>query len=140
MVSHFLEAQDNGVYERALAEIKSGQKKSHWMWFIFPQLAGLSHSATAQYYAIQDKAHAEEYWSNPILQERLIEISQAVYDLKAENIADVFGYPDYLKFQSCMTLFNYIAPNCIIFQQNSSRYFKGKRCQYTATICKGETL
>lgn len=134
MVSHFLEAQDNGVYERALAEIKSGQKKSHWMWFIFPQLAGLGHSATAQYYAIQDRAHAEAYWRNPILRERLIEISQAVYDLNAENIADVFGYPDYLKFQSCMTLFNYIAPHEQIFHVILQRYFCDKQCHHTEQI------
>ena len=131
MVSHFLEAQDNGVYERALAEIQSGQKKSHWMWFIFPQLAGLGHSATAQYYAIQDRAHAEEYWHNPILRERLIEISQAVYDLNSGNIANVCGYPDYLKFQSCMTLFKYIAPEENIFQNNLQRYFSGQCCNRT---------
>ena len=131
MVSHFLEAQDNGVYERALSEIQSGHKKSHWMWFIFPQLTGLGHSATAQYYSLQDKAHAEEYWSNPILRERLIEISQAVYDLNTENIADVFGYPDYLKFQSCMTLFKYIAPEIIIFDLNLRRYFRDEHCGHT---------
>ena len=134
MVSHFLEAQDNGVYERALAEIQSGQKKSHWMWFIFPQITGLGHSATAQYYAIQDRAHAEEYWSNPILRERLMEISQAVYDLNADNIADVFGYPDYLKFQSCMTLFKYIAPEEKIFPNNLQRYFSGQHCDHTKTL------
>ena len=131
MVSHFLEAQDNGVYERALAEIKSGQKKSHWMWFIFPQLAGLGRSATAQYYAIQNKAHAEEYWRNPILRERLIEISQAVYDLNTDHIANVFGYPDYLKFQSCMTLFKYIAPDERIFHNNLQRYFSSQPCGRT---------
>lgn len=132
MVKHFLEAQDNGVYERALSEIQSGQKKSHWMWFIFPQIAGLGYSATARYYAIQDRAHAEEYWNNPILRKRLLEISQAVYDLNAPNIAVVFGYPDYLKFQSCMTLFKYIAPEEQIFEINLRRYFHCGQCHYTA--------
>ena len=134
MVTHFLEAQDNGVYERALSEIKSGQKKSHWMWFIFPQIQGLGYSYTAKYYAIQDLAHAEEYLNNPILKERLIEISQAVYDLNADAIADVFGYPDYLKFKSSMTLFAQVAPNVQVFTQNLQRYFNGDTCGHTKSL------
>ncbi len=140
MVEHFLEAQDNGVYERALSEIKSGQKKSHWMWFIFPQIAGLGHSPTAKYYAIQNREHAEEYWNNPILRKRLIEISQAVYDLNAANIADVFGYPDYLKFQSCMTLFKYIAPDETVFTMNLRRYFREEPCVHTKSFYKGVAI
>ncbi len=134
MVTHFLEAQDNGVYERALSEIKSGQKKSHWMWFIFPQIRGLGYSYTAKYYALQDRAQAEEYLNNPILKERLIEISQAVYDLNAESIADVFGYPDYLKFKSSMTLFTQVAPNIPVFTQNLQRYFNGDTCGHTKSM------
>ena len=131
MVTRFLEAQDNGVYERALAEIQSGQKKSHWMWFIFPQLNGLGHSYTAQYYAIQDVEMAREYIEHPILRKRLLEISQAVFNLNADNIIDVFGYPDYLKFQSCMTLFSIATPEHAIFDQNINRYFNDKLCDYT---------
>lgn len=133
MVTRFLEAQDNGVYERALAEIQSGQKKSHWMWFIFPQLKGLGHSYTAQYYAIQDSEMARQYIEHPILRKRLLEISQAVLDLDTNNIADVFGYPDYLKFQSCMTLFSVVAPQCEVFQQNINHYFNGSLCTHTET-------
>lgn len=134
MVEHFLEAQDNGVYERALSEIQSGQKKSHWMWFIFPQISGLGYSPTAKCYAIQNREHAEEYWNNPILRKRLIEISQAVYDLNAANIADVFGYPDYLKFKSSMTLFTQVAPNVPVFTQNLQRYFNGDTCGHTKSM------
>ena len=138
MVNRFLDAQDNGVYERALAEIQSGQKKSHWMWFIFPQLKGLGSSYTAEYYAIQNAEMARRYIEYSLLRKRLLEISQAVLDLNANNIADVFGYPDYLKFQSCMTLFSIIAPEYAVFAQNLNRYFNGTLCQYTKLINKGE--
>lgn len=131
MLNRFIEAQDNGVYERALSEIQSGQKKSHWMWFIFPQLKGLGQSYTANYYSIKNQEIAEQYLKHPILGKRLIEISQAVYDLNANNIVDVFGYPDYLKFQSCMTLFLIVEPNVKIFEENLKRYFKGEMCRFT---------
>lgn len=78
MVTRFLKAQDNGVYERAVTEIQSGQKKGHWMWFIFPQLKGLGYSYTAQYYAIQHAEMARQYIEHPILRKLLLKISPAV--------------------------------------------------------------
>lgn len=131
MLDRFLDAQANGVYERALSEIKTGKKQSHWMWFIFPQMKGLGQSYTANYYAIKNKEMAEQYLKHPLLGPRLIEISQAVYDLNAPNIVDVFGYPDYLKFQSCMTMFSLVLPEQKIFRMNLLRYFRGDICCYT---------
>lgn len=131
MLDRFLDAQANGVYERALSEIKSGKKQSHWMWFIFPQMQGLGQSYTAKYYAIKNREMAQQYLQHPILGQRIIEISQAVYDLNAPNIVDVFGYPDYLKFQSCMTLFSLVLPEQKIFRMNLLRYFCGDICSYT---------
>jgi uncharacterized protein (DUF1810 family) len=131
MLNRFVAAQDGGIYKKALAEIQSGEKKSHWMWFIFPQLKGLGQSYTANYYAIKNKEMAGQYLNHPILGPRLIETSQAVYDLNANNIVDVFGYPDYLKFQSCMTLFSIVAPEIEIFKANLMRYFGGEMCRFT---------
>lgn len=131
MLDRFLDAQANGIYEHALSEIKAGQKQSHWMWFIFPQMKGLGQSYTANYYAIKNREMAQQYLKHPILGQRLIEISQAVYDLNAPNIVDVFGYPDYLKFQSCMTMFSLVFPEQKIFRMNLLRYFRGDICRYT---------
>lgn len=131
MLERFLDAQANGVYERALSEIKSGKKRSHWMWFIFPQMQGLGQSYTAKYYAIKNREMAQQYLQHPILGQRIIEISQAVYDLNAPNIVDVFGYPDYLKFQSCMTMFSLVLPEQKVFRMNLLKYFRGDICRYT---------
>lgn len=131
MLDRFLDAQANGVYEQALSEIKSGKKQSHWMWFIFPQMQGLGKSYTAKYYAIKNREIAQQYLQHPILGQRIIEISQAVYDLNAPNIVDVFGYPDYLKFQSCMTMFSLVLPERKIFRMNLLRYFRGAICRHT---------
>lgn len=131
MLERFLDAQANGVYERALSEIKSGKKQSHWMWFIFPQMQGLGQSYTAKYYAIKNREMAQQYLQHPILGQRIIEISQAVYDLNAPNIVDVFGYPDYLKFQSCMTMFSLVLPEQKVFHMNLLKYFRGDICRHT---------
>lgn len=136
MLQRFLDAQDNGVYERALSEIQAGEKKSHWMWFIFPQIAGLGNSYTARYYAIEHLPMAIAYLRHPILRQRLLAITQAVYDLNVTNIDTVFGYPDTLKFQSCMTLFALAAPEIPIFQLNLNRYFDGAPCAYTMRLQK----
>lgn len=135
MLDRFLQAQDNGVYERALSEIQSGRKGSHWMWFIFPQIEGLGQSYTAQYYALTPTT-ARQYIQHPILRSRLIEISQAVRDLNVPDICVIFGYPDYLKFQSCMTLFSIVAPENPIFTQNLQLYFRGERCRHTESVLK----
>lgn len=122
-LDRFFKAQQ-GSYEIALNEIKQGQKQSHWMWFIFPQIKGLGYSYTAQYYAINDKQEAIDYLNHPILFARLIEISQALLDLDTNNATQILGYPDDLKLKSSMTLFWQISKN-EIFKKVLDKFFKG---------------
>lgn len=103
-LDRFLTAQEHS-YDTALREIKSGRKRSHWMWYIFPQIAGLGMSSTAQYYSIADIEEAREYIAHPVLGARLIEISRALLTLGSSDATAVMGYPDDLKLRSSMTLF-----------------------------------
>ena len=103
-LSRFVEAQA-GVYERALAELTAGAKRTHWMWFIFPQLAGLGHSAMAQRYAIRDLDEARRYLADPILGARLRESVRAMNGHTGKSALEILGSPDDLKFRSCLTLF-----------------------------------
>ena len=113
-LSRFLKAQE-GDYERALGEIRSGRKRSHWMWYIFPQIQGLGFSSTAQYYAIRDLQEAKDYLAHPVLGTRLKEISSALLDLEGLSASEIFGYPDDLKLRSSMTLFRMADLDCPIF-------------------------
>src|SRR5438105_11361889 len=92
-------------YDTALAEIRAGQKRSHWIWYIFPQIQGLGRSATAQIYAIASRAEAVAYLEHPVLGPRLRECTKLVLDVEGRSAEQIFGYPDHLKFRSCMTLF-----------------------------------
>ena len=103
-LDRFIEAQETD-YEIALSEINEGRKKSHWMWYIFPQMKGLGHSATSKYYAIYDNSEAEAYLRHPVLGNRLIEISNVLLKLPGNDANRIFGSPDDLKLRSCMTLF-----------------------------------
>lgn len=123
-ISRFVEAQGQN-YERALQEIKAGHKRSHWMWFIFPQLKGLGRSATSAYYGINGLSEAEEYLSHPLLGNRLREISEALLKLDSNDAHDIFGSPDDLKLRSCMTLFDKVSPHDI-FHDVLNKFFDGK--------------
>ena len=107
-LARFISAQQ-GVYARVLEELAAGRKSSHWMWFIFPQLQGLGSSATARHYAIRSLAEARAYLAHPLLGARLRECTALVNGLEGTTAQAVFGYPDYLKFRSCMTLFAHAA-------------------------------
>lgn len=137
-VNKFLNAQDSGVYEMALEEIKSGQKKSHWMWYIFPQIQGLGWSWMAQKFEIPTIENAREYFADETLRNRLIEISEAVYNLDSD-IHYIFGSPDDLKFKSCMTLFALIAPDESIFKRNLDKFYNGEHCEHTMNVFDKET-
>ena len=102
-------------YDAALREIRGGRKRSHWMWYIFPQLQGLGFSSTAQYYGIRDLEEAKDYMEHPLLGERLVEISAALLTLDTNDPSAVMGYPDDLKLRSCMTLFELAAPEQPVF-------------------------
>ena len=119
-------------YETALAEIRSGRKRSHWIWYIFPQIHGLGHSAVAQYYAIQSAAEAKAYWNDPVLSAHLAEISSEL--LKQDGAVEaIMGYPDNLKLRSCMTLF-YLISGDSIFRQVLDKFYDGSMDDETEKI------
>lgn len=114
-LKRFLDAQDD-TYDTALEEIRNGRKDSHWMWFVFPQVAGLGQSSISKRYAITDLREAAEYLAHPVLGARLRECTAAVVD-RQESHTDIFGSPDNLKFRSCMTLFATASPRDSIFHR-----------------------
>jgi Uncharacterized conserved protein len=107
-LERFVKAQEQS-YGQALQEIQNGRKRSHWMWYIFPQIQGLGHSPTAQYYAVRDQAEAKAYMAHPVLGSRLLEISKELLRLKSSNAREVFGSPDDMKLKSSMTLFETVS-------------------------------
>ncbi len=121
-------------YDTALAEIRSGYKRSHWMWYIFPQLQGLGFSPTAQYYGIRDLEQAKDYMAHPVLGPRLVEISGALLSLPGSNPSAVMGYPDDLKLCSCMTLFELAAPDEPVFGRVLEKYYGGRRDRMTLNL------
>ncbi len=131
-LKRFITAQERD-YELALEEIKRGRKQSHWMWYIFPQLKGLGHSATAEFYGIAGKEEALEYLNNYYLRNNLIRITKILYNLD-DDITNILGYPDDLKLKSCMTLFNYVDPNIQIFQKVLDKFYDGEKDQITLNL------
>ena len=129
-LERFLIAQQT-YYRTALQEIKSGQKRSHWMWFIFPQIAGLGYSETVRYYAIKDLDEAKAYMEDYTLGTNLIEISEALLEVESSDADEVMGWPDNLKLKSSMTLFALAKPECEVFQKVLDKFFHGERDQKT---------
>ncbi|HET7003770.1 MAG TPA: DUF1810 domain-containing protein [Puia sp.] len=123
-LKRFTDAQENS-YAAALSEIRLGKKKSHWMWFIFPQIAGLGFSETSRYYAIKDLQEAAGFLKHPVLGSRLIKISHELLNLKINDAHRVFGSPDDLKLQSSMTLFSSLPDADPVFKLVLEKYFKG---------------
>ena len=132
-LSRFLEAQNNS-YDTALREIRAGRKRSHWMWYIFPQIQGLGYSAMAQHYAIRDLGEAREYLQHPLLGPRLIEISEALLSLDEPDPRRVMGSPDDLKLRSCMTLFQCAAPDQPVFGKVLDKFYGGRPDERTLEI------
>jgi len=125
MLEHFVQAQD-GVYATALGELTAGRKQSHWMWFIFPQIAGLGFSPMSQRYALHSLAEAQTYLSHPLLGPRLRDCIGAVLTHPDRSAHAIFGSPDDMKFQSCMTLFGRAAPHEDRFRQALDTFFDGR--------------
>ena len=136
-LSRFLKAQEHD-YEQALREIRSGRKRTHWMWYIFPQIQGLGFSSTAQYYAIRDIEEAKDYLAHPVLGARLKEISSALLDLEGLSASEIFGYPDDLKLRSCMTLFRMADLNEPIFLEVLEKYYDGEPDFRTVDLVTGQ--
>jgi uncharacterized protein (DUF1810 family) len=128
-LERFLEAQETD-YSMALREMKEGQKRGHWIWYIFPQIKGLGHSYNSEFYGISGTKEAKAYLEHPLLGARLREISQAMLDCGNPSADDILGFPDVLKVRSCMTLFDMVSPNDI-FKQVLDKYYEGKPCDKT---------
>lgn len=123
-LQRFVEAQAP-VYERVRAELRNGRKHSHWMWYVFPQIAGLGHSAMAQRYAISSLDEAKAYLAHPVLGQRLRECTRLMVQVDGKSAYEILGSPDDMKFRSCMTLFARAAPQDEIFGAALDKYFDG---------------
>lgn len=131
-LERFVKAQE-ADYEIALKEIKKGKKKSHWMWYIFPQIKGLGHSWTSDFYGIRNEKEAKNYLTHPILGQRLLEISGELLKLEGKNAREIFGYTDAMKLRSSMTLFYLVSDNDI-FYKVLKKYFCGDIDQKTKEL------
>jgi uncharacterized protein (DUF1810 family) len=131
-LQRFVDAQEN-TYEQALSELRNGAKRSHWMWFVFPQLAGLGRSEMARFYAIAGLAEARAYLSHPILGPRLVECARALTGLDGRDAVVVFGGIDAQKLHSSMTLFARAAPGEPAFAAVLDHYFDGATDQGTTS-------
>jgi uncharacterized protein (DUF1810 family) len=123
-LQRFIEAQ-SPIYHQAREELRQGSKRSHWMWFIFPQIIGLGSSPTAIHYAIASKDEAAAYLNHPILGPRLRECTHLVTQVENRSIDQIFGYPDNLKFHSSITLFSHATPDNQVFLDALQKYFNG---------------
>ncbi len=133
-MERFLKAQEK-CYSQALSEIKNGRKLSHWIWYIFPQIAGLGISYNATYYAIKDLYEAKEYISTPVLRERLVEISEALL-ANDDTAVEILGYIDAIKVKSCMTLFHEADPSIEVFSRVIDKFYDGQYDKLTLDIIK----
>ena len=125
-LDRFKKAQEED-YPYALQEIKAGRKRSHWIWYIFPQLKGLGFTSMSEYYGIDGRAEAQAYIADSVLRERLVEISETLLALESHNPTQVMGYPDDLKLKSSMTLFAEVAPDIPVFEQVLQKFFSGEK-------------
>lgn len=137
-LGRFIDAQD-GMYDRALQELGAGRKRSHWMWFIFPQIAGLGSSAMAKKYAIRSAEEAAAYLSNPILGARLLRCVQAILSVKGCTAREIFGSPDDLKLRSSLTLFAAVSDQGSLFHEAIDRFYGGKFDERTIEILNAAT-
>lgn len=135
-IDRFLEPQKT-AYPVALEEIRNGRKESHWMWYIFPQLRGLGQSTQSWYYGIEDLNEANEYLMHPILGQRLLEITQAALELSEMDPLKIFGWPDNMKFCSCMTLFAQVSDDDL-FEETLNKFFKGREDNRTIELLQSK--
>ncbi len=132
-LDRFLKPQD-GHFEQALAEIKGGQKRSHWMWYMFPQFDGLGFSSTSRHYAIKSIAEALAYLDHPVLGPRLVKCCKALLDIEGLTAFEIFGSPDDLKLKSSATLFSSISSEDSVFHRLLAKYFDGERDDKTLEL------
>jgi uncharacterized protein (DUF1810 family) len=132
-LNRFVAAQRDD-YERALSEIRDGEKQSHWMWYVFPQFEGLGFSPTSRQYSIKSLAEARAYLAHPTLGPRLVECSDAALQVEGRSAREVFGSPDDLKLRSCATLFASITPPGSVFHRLLTKYFRGEQDDKTLRL------
>ena len=132
-LNRFITAQE-GIFENILAELSKGQKRTHWMWFIFPQIEGLGYSETSRYYSIKSPDEAREYLNHPVLGARLLKCCEILLGTKGKTASEIFGPPDDLKFKSSMTLFACVAEPDSVFARVLEKYFDGKRDNKTEVL------
>ncbi len=135
-LERFVEAQDP-VYETVRSELAAGLKRSHWMWFIFPQLRGLGRSPTAHHFGLAGRAEALAYWNHPVLGARLRECIDLMLAVPDRSARDILGTPDDLKFRSCLTLFEAVAPDDPRFGRALARFYDGERDPLTVELLAG---
>ncbi|HEX4711146.1 DUF1810 domain-containing protein [Phenylobacterium sp.] len=123
-LDRFVDAQRTS-YDAAIEELRAGEKRGHWMWFIFPQVEGLGSSPTSQFYAIKSREEGDAYLAHPVLGPRLRACAEAVNEVQRRSAHEIFGSPDDLKFHSSMTLFAQLAPDNAIFENALRKYFNG---------------
>jgi uncharacterized protein (DUF1810 family) len=121
-------------FDSALSEIDSGQKRTHWMWYIFPQIDGLALSPTSRYYAIKGRDEAQAYLNHPVLGPRLLAVAEAAMRIEGKSANQIFGSPDDLKLKSCATLFADVSSEGSVFHRILDRYFHGERDERTIEI------
>ena len=132
-LERFVRAQSRD-YAVALAEIRNGRKRSHWMWYIFPQFEGLGSSAMSSQYAIKSVAEAEAYLRHPLLGHRLLECAEAVLSIEGRSASEIFGSPDDVKLKSCATLFALVSPADSVFHRLLDRYFERQQDRRTLQL------
>jgi uncharacterized protein (DUF1810 family) len=134
-LERFVRAQAS-VYDQALAELRNGRKRTHWIWFIFPQIEGLGYSSTSRHYAIKSLEEARAYLRHPLLGSRLVECAQAVLAVEGRTVSDILPYPDDLKLRSSMTMFECVEHPGSVFAQVLEKCFQGKRDERTIQLLK----
>jgi uncharacterized protein (DUF1810 family) len=132
-LDRFISAQE-GIYESVLAELQNGEKRSHWMWFIFPQIDGLGFSATTKYYSIKNKEEARHYLNHPVLGPRLLQCTELLLAIEGKSVREIFDFPDDKKLNSSMTLFATVSDPDSVFAHVLEKYFDGKRDERTTSL------
>ncbi len=132
-LNRFVRAQVDD-YEQALAEIRNGRKRTHWMWYIFPQFDGLAFSSTSRHYSIKSIEEAEAYLDHSLLGARLLECAEAVVAREGRSATEIFGSPDDLKLKSCATLFACVSPSGSVFERLLAKYYQGERDNKTLNL------
>jgi uncharacterized protein (DUF1810 family) len=138
-LSRFVQAQEHD-YERTVAEIKAGRKRSHWMWYVFPQFEGLGFSSTSQHYAIKTADEASAYLAHPLLGARLVKSAEALLEIDGRSALEIFGSPDDMKLRSSATLFAAVSAGGSVFDRIIDKYFDGNGDERTIALLEASSL